>query len=64
MSKHHHHPDEGHTPETPTGSKARGHGFFFYVAGFFILIALICFIVNGASWWPTMPAPVTSNSVK
>jgi hypothetical protein len=57
MSKHHHHPDEGHSVGTPPASKPQGRGFFFYIAGLFILIALLCFILNTAnfSWSPTVP---------
>ncbi len=35
---------------------------FFYVAGVFILIALLCFIVNGATFFrsPAVPAPAVA----
>jgi hypothetical protein len=48
MSKHHHHPHEGHSSGNAPGTGRRGHGPFFYVAGVCILIALICFIIWGA----------------
>ena len=45
MSKHHHHPHEGHGPGNPP--RRAKHNAFFYVAGFFILLGLICFILWG-----------------
>jgi hypothetical protein len=62
MSKHHHHPHEGHSSGTSPAAKTRSHGVFFYVAGVFILIALLCFIVNGATFFrsPAVPAPAVA----
>jgi len=49
MSKHHHHPHEGHSSGDGPGSgrKPLHHTVFFWVAGFFILIALLAFIFSG-----------------
>jgi hypothetical protein len=41
---HHHHPHEGHS----AGRKPLHHNWFFWVAGIFILLALIGFIVEGS----------------
>ena len=53
MSKHHHHPNEGHSPGNPPGSGRHHlrHNWFFYVAGIFILIGLLAFITWGAFPW-------------
>jgi hypothetical protein len=61
MSKHHHHPHEGHhsgTPPTP-GRRPWHHSPFFWVAGFFILLGLMCFIfVSSPSAQPkALPPP-------
>jgi hypothetical protein len=49
MSKHHHHPHEGHSAGTPNASKRPlHHTVFFYVAGLFLLVALLCFIFEGS----------------
>jgi hypothetical protein len=48
MSKHHHHPHEGHSSGNPPGTGRQRQGPFFYLAGLFILVALICFIVLGS----------------
>jgi hypothetical protein len=58
MSKHHHHPHEGHRSGNPPGSGRPRHNWFFYVAGFFILIGLLCFIMLGTNffWSPVVPA--------
>jgi hypothetical protein len=50
MSKHHHHPDEGHSAGNPPRNHFR-HNWFFYVSGVFILIALLAFIVSGNLSW-------------
>jgi hypothetical protein len=63
MSKHHHHPHEGHRPGETPAAKKPGRGAFFYVSISFILIALLCFIVNGATFFrspaATPPAAAT-----
>jgi hypothetical protein len=62
MSKHHHHPDEGHGSGNPPHS-ARNHlqhHWFFYVAGVFILVALIAFVLSGNLSWQFSAAPSTS----
>jgi len=60
MSKHHHHPHEGHSagdsPETSKGHLR--HNWFFYVAGFFILVALIGFVLSSSPGWQT-PVPLS-----
>jgi len=64
MSKHHHHPHEGHSSGTPKGDHFH-HNWFFYVAGFFLFLALLAFIFSGnlrfhpsATPPPSKPAPV------
>ena len=61
MSKHHHHPHEGHSAGNPPGSgdKPLRHNWFFYVAGFFLMLALIGFILsNNFHYQPDVrPAP-------
>ena len=60
MSKHHHHPHEGHSAgEAPgTGRKPLHHSPFFWVAGVFILVALLAFIFSGnLAWRPATSAP-------
>jgi hypothetical protein len=60
MSKHHHHPNEGHgegNPPRSTGNHIR-HNWFFYVSGICILVALLAFIVSGnLSWQFSASAP-------
>ena len=59
MSKHHHHPHEGHSSGNPPGTGRQRHHAFFYVAGVCLVIALLCFIVWGAFRGPvaaTTPA--------
>ncbi len=66
VSKHHHHPHEGHGSGDPPGSgrKPLHHHALFWVAGFFILLALVCFIMEGvpsvrsSAMQPPMTAPV------
>jgi hypothetical protein len=53
MSKHHHHPNEGHGSGNPPGG-VRGHlhhNWFFYASGIFILLALLAFILSGNLAW-------------
>jgi hypothetical protein len=59
MSKHHHHPNEGHGDGNPPRS-ARDHlhhNWFFYVSGIFILIALLAFVLSGNLSWQFSVAP-------
>ena len=61
-----------HPPEEPTDSvspveKSQGRGYFFYIAVFFILIAVLCYLLNspGVNWSqgvPAVPAAPTSTS--
>jgi hypothetical protein len=62
MSKHHHHPHEGHGSGEPpnSGGKRLRHNWFFYVAGFFILVALIAFVLSGNLLWQPSALPVPS----
>jgi len=59
MSKHHHHPDEGHGD----GGSSRPvrnhlhHNWFFYISGLFILIALLAFVFSGNLSWQFSAAP-------
>jgi hypothetical protein len=48
MGKHHHHPDEGHSAGAPPGTGRRRwhHSPFFWVAGFFLFLALTLFILE------------------
>jgi hypothetical protein len=63
MSKHHHHPHEGHGDGGPSNQHLR-HNWFFYVAGFFLLLALLGFILSGnlALNPATTPAPAPAPS--
>jgi hypothetical protein len=60
MSKHHHHPHEGHSAGNPPGT-GRGHlrhNWFFYLAGVMILLALLAFIFSGnLAWRPAISSP-------
>ena len=60
MSKHHHHPHEGHGEGNPPGT-ARGHlrhNWFFYVSGVFLFIALLAFVLTGSlAWRPPVATP-------
>jgi hypothetical protein len=55
MSKHHHHPHEGHGAGTPSKKPLR-HNWFFWVAGFFLLLALLGFILSGNLAFTPAPA--------
>jgi hypothetical protein len=60
MSKHHHHPNEGHGDGNPASS-IRGHlhhNWFFYVSGIFILVALLGFIFSGNLSWQFSAEPL------
>jgi hypothetical protein len=60
MSKHHHHPGEGHYGGHPPGSFRAHlhHNFFFYLSGAFLLLALLGFILSGnLSWQYSVSAP-------
>jgi len=61
VSKHHHHPNEGHGEGNPPRT-VRGHlhhNWFFYVSGIFILVALLAFIFSGNLSWNFNMAPST-----
>jgi hypothetical protein len=69
MSKHHHHPNEGHRGGQPAHSVRNHlhHTWFFYVSGIFILVALIAFVLSGNLSWqfsatPTPQAPLVGGS--
>jgi hypothetical protein len=54
MSEHHH-PHEGHDDGSAAERPLR-HNWFFYVAGFFLLLAFIGFVLEG---FPSLrPAPL------
>ena len=58
MSHHHHHPHEGHSEGNPPGEKPLRHNWFFYVAGVFLVLALIGFILsNNLSNVPGLVSP-------
>ena len=64
MSKHHHHhPHEGHGSGNPPKTRLR-HTWFFYLAGLFILLALLSFVFSGnLAWGPrAQPAPAPAPS--
>jgi len=62
MSKHHHHPHEGHGAGEPA-RRPLHHTWFFWVAGFFILLALISFVLSGnLAWRPSATPPPTAAS--
>ena len=59
-------PDE--TPAPPTAPRTQGRGYFFYIAVFFILIALLCYLLSntGVTWTqlvPTLPSETSSSTV-
>jgi hypothetical protein len=60
MSKHHHHPDEGHSggnAPRPVRDHLH-HNRFFYVSGVFLFIALLIFVLSGnLRWQINGPAP-------
>jgi len=69
MSKHHHHPDEGHGSGDPPRSTLNHlhHNWFFYVSGIFILVALIAFVLSGNLNWQysdSSPLPTSAASGK
>jgi hypothetical protein len=60
MSKHHHHPHEGHSAGNPPGTRHGHlrHNWFFYLAGVMILLALLAFIFSGnLALRPTTSSP-------
>jgi hypothetical protein len=66
MSNHHHLPNEGTGDSDAPDSADRPlrHNWLFYVAGFFLMIALIGFILEGTVAWRPSPAvtpPITAN---
>jgi hypothetical protein len=62
MSKHHHHPNEGHGEGSPPRSMRNHlhHNWFFYVSGIFILVALLAFVLSGNLSWQFSAAPSAS----
>ena len=65
MGKHHHKPHEGHSDGThvsrPADAPAKKHSLFFYVAGLFILLGLIAFILSGnLAFFPRTASPAQS----
>ena len=56
-------PEEDAPGELPTRNAAQ-RGYFFYVAGFFILVGLLCYILANSNISWTLPAPVTSTITK
>jgi hypothetical protein len=63
MSKHHHHPNEGHGDGGPPklDDQPLRHNWFFYVAGFFLIVALLGFIWEGTlGMRPVIPPPTTA----
>jgi hypothetical protein len=68
MSHHHHHPGEGHGPGNPPNRGHLRHNWFFYVAGFFLLLALVSFVLSGNLAWrpalPPSPAPSSNAAAK
>jgi len=63
MSKHHHHPHEGHHSGEPGASrKPMHHDWRFYVAGFFLFLALLAFILSGNLRWRPAPPPLPAST--
>jgi hypothetical protein len=61
-------PDEIYVPEQPR-TPGQSRGYFFYIAVFFILIALLCYLLNSSNVISlesgfTPPAPPASPSAK
>jgi hypothetical protein len=58
MSRHHHHPHEGHLGGNPPGQKKLRHDWRFYAAGLCILIALLVYLLSGdLAFTPRVTAP-------
>jgi hypothetical protein len=63
MSKHHHHPHEDHHSGEPGASrKPLHHDWRFYVAGFFLFLALLAFIFSGNLRWRLAPASTPASA--
>jgi hypothetical protein len=58
MSEHHHHkPHEGHHSGDKPARGGLHRGWFFWLAGFFLLLALLGFIFSGnLAFTPAVPA--------
>jgi hypothetical protein len=54
-------PEETSAPPS-SGQGAQGRGYFFYIAAFFILIALLCYLLNSTNvnWTQVVPTAPTS----
>ena len=61
MSKHHHHPHEGHHSGAPKAAKPMHHDWRFYAAGLLILVALMAYLLSldlSTSPKAPLPAPI------
>jgi hypothetical protein len=58
MSEHHHHKaHEGHQSGKPPGGGRMHRGWFFWLSGIFLLLALLGFIFSGNLVFSPAPAP-------
>jgi len=59
MSKHHHHPHEGHGDgKLPRPVRDHlHHNWFFYLSGLCILVALLAFVLSGNLSWQFSASP-------
>jgi len=67
MSMEYDQPPEETPAPASTGSPTQGRGYFFYIAALFILIGLLCYLLNSTNvtWTqvePPAPTPATSSS--
>jgi hypothetical protein len=52
-------PPEVMPDDNPSGTNPQARGYFFYIATFFILIALLCYLIgNSRVNWSEVPAPL------
>jgi hypothetical protein len=65
MSTHHpHRPEDSPRPASPAPSP-QGRGYFFHIAVFFILIALLCYILSSSKVnWTEVPSPPAASTPK
>jgi hypothetical protein len=62
MSMEDHRLPEEVSSDDPPARSPQGRGYFFHIAIFFILIALLCYLVGSTrvNWFGGIPAPPTA----
>ncbi|MEI9999937.1 MAG: hypothetical protein WDO13_12675 [Verrucomicrobiota bacterium] len=66
MSLHQHSPSGGPSGDDFHADDPARHGWFFYVAGFVILLALMAILADGTSspsWTVAQPQPVAAEQI-